>query len=1589
MKSRGIKYFNKNRIINTIIITIIITSSFMSFTLNIGADSPIQTGENPPDGSVNIPSNPILFITVDDPDNDTLNVYWYTNVSGSWEQFATNLSIDTSGGAVQISQFNEDFNEYSTTYWWSVHCSDGTNWTNMTYQFTRGPNIPPLSSDPNPSNNSINVNPAPICSATINDDNLDTMTVYFYDNATHISDTLSYQVSHDGDDAYFYKNSMRENQDYVTMNFWEPYTIMGGLRFRNLQIPQGATITDANLRMHIYDKYDPDDYDDPHCIIYGDDVDNSEVIEGGTSLDERSLTTANVAWNENNLGDSWVESPDISNIIQEIIDRPGWTIGNSMTIISDDVQTNYGFRCWDYQYDDHSYAAYLDITYITDEVIWTLQQTNTNVDPGSTVTWNNFENASDFNTKYWWSVNATDGELWSNVTYQFTTREKYIPNPPSAFNANTYNRTRIDLSWNKGAKADYTYIEWNSINSWSRGQGTLLYNGKGTTVSHEGLEFNTEYFYQAWSWNETDNAWSTTYSSDSATTDPNIIPTQTGEIPTNGSTKIKTNPTLYITVNDADEDSLNVYWYYKSSGHWFLLATNTNVDTTSGPVQLSQTNDYFNKYSTTYWWQVKLTDSYSWTNKTYFFTTKDPSIPPPPLDFNANKYNRSQINLEWTNNPGNNTYIEWNTYSTWLPGEGTLLVNTTTLTSYEHIGLNSGTRYYYRAWGYNVTDDLFSTTNLTANAKTDENNATALSGETPPDNSIGISLTQSKVNVTIEDADGDLFDWTIEGQYIDNTGGNDDTDGNKQANIQTPLPFGTDIIWYVNVSDGYESTNATYTFTSREAYYPNPPTNLIASPYSRTVVNLTWETNQGNNSIIEWNNIETWGPGEGTRLVNSTSIASYNHTGLDPGTINYYRAWSWNKTDNVFSMTNVSASATTPENYPTTLGPPNTPNGSASHNTSFSWNLMIVDNDDPFTWYINCSNGQKNSSVDDTSGLKELYLSGLSEGTKYYVWVDATDGFGWTRKWFSFITKTDHEPPLPINFTATTLSKSQIELSWENTGTNYTYIEWYSLKNWARGDGHPLEYTNTNTSYIHTGLESGTKYYYQAWSYNETWNVYSTYVEASAKTTSNKPPVIESSSPSNGAKNLPRSLTWSVLISDADNDLINWSITCINGQSTNGDNDTSGRKELQISGLAYNTGYTVWVDADDGHDSSSMTYYFSTAPKSSPSPPPPPPPPFDDVPPSNPTNVKCATPVDDNTPTFSWNSASDESGINGYYAKIDDESDKWIGNVRSWTSTDEIDDGIHTFYVKAQDASTNSNQGGYGTCIFTIITKSTDGVPVAHAGGPYFSLTFQNITFDGSRSYDVGGKIVSGYWDFGDGTNGTGTRPTHMYTEAGIFNLTLTITDDEGLTATDITNVTVYLDSDRDGWSDEIETIYGTDINDPDDNPLDTDGDGLPDENAPDKSIWGDYDDDNDGLDDYREGLLGSDSKNKSDVIMIEINNVTYFLVDINNDRQLDLLYHINSDTNTTVKKRDDGSYLLDTTGDGKWDYIYNYASGEVIPHQESASDEFPLLTITLVIIVIIIITIIMLFKIGYLYIEIEEEPQKTSRKSKIRNSKK
>ena len=85
---------------------------------------------------------------------------------------------------------------------------------------------------------------------------------------------------------------------------------------------------------------------------------------------------------------------------------------------------------------------------------------------------------------------------------------------------------------------------------------------------------------------------------------------------------------------------------------------------------------------------------------------------------------------------------------------------------------------------------------------------------------------------------------------------------------------------------------------------------------------------------------------------------------------------------------------------------------------------------------------------------------------------------------------------------------------------------------------------------------------------------------------------------------------------------------------------------------------------------------------------------------------------------------------------------------------------------------------GSGTC--HDAPSATNHPPSAAVGGPYTGIEGGAVAFDATGSSDPDGETVSYAWTFGDGSTGSGVKPTHVYADNGSYSVTLTVTDARG-----------------------------------------------------------------------------------------------------------------------------------------------------------------------------------------------------------------
>lgn len=96
------------------------------------------------------------------------------------------------------------------------------------------------------------------------------------------------------------------------------------------------------------------------------------------------------------------------------------------------------------------------------------------------------------------------------------------------------------------------------------------------------------------------------------------------------------------------------------------------------------------------------------------------------------------------------------------------------------------------------------------------------------------------------------------------------------------------------------------------------------------------------------------------------------------------------------------------------------------------------------------------------------------------------------------------------------------------------------------------------------------------------------------------------------------------------------------------------------------------------------------------------------------------------------------------------------------------------------------NQGLNGSAsIIVQIIAAPNIAPVAIINGPTVADIGQGVTFDAGSSYaNGGGQITNFTWNFGDGGMASGSSVGHSYGSSGSYVVTLTVTDNQGLTGT-------------------------------------------------------------------------------------------------------------------------------------------------------------------------------------------------------------
>jgi chitodextrinase len=296
-----------------------------------------------------------------------------------------------------------------------------------------------------------------------------------------------------------------------------------------------------------------------------------------------------------------------------------------------------------------------------------------------------------------------------------------------------------------------------------------------------------------------------------------------------------------------------------------------------------------------------------------------------------------------------------------------------------------------------------------------------------------------------------------------------------------------------NVSPN-QSLSSPIVMVTSDLIPPSAPTALTATVTTSSVA-LSWSASTDNIGVAGY-----YINRNGVRIVASTSSAltatNYTDSGLAAGYTYTYTVIAYDAAGNTSNNSNLVSATTISD-----ITPPSTPFLLSAVTKSYkevdiAWNPSY-DNVKIGGYYV-YRDGNQIANVTSTTSYKDV---GLSAGTTYFYSVAAYDAAWNVSPVGNSLGATtfppDTAPPsMPNYFTAKALSTSQIRTTWLSSSDNVG-VAGYHL--WRSGGQIPnatstfsssVQISNTtSTSYLDTGLASGTIYVYTVEAYDDTGNI--------------------------------------------------------------------------------------------------------------------------------------------------------------------------------------------------------------------------------------------------------------------------------------------------------------------------------------------------------------------------------------------------------------------------------------------------------------------------------------------------------------------
>lgn len=730
--------------------------------------------------------NPALSAYVSDYNNDeTLDVYFRSNESSMW---STIKSKSVTEG--QTVTYNPDeFSYQNKWYWWSINVTDGEFWANETLSFQTGsfdiPNVTAVTyniEQINLSWNKSNYTTHTYIQRKINDypqNRSDGTNVYFgtgeYFEDTELSpgELYCYRIW-----SYNLTRDIYSTSSSTTLNLTKPCSPVNftsetwDYTSINLSWVKGEG---ANNTVIVYktDNYPTDRFDGIEIYRGNGNWHIASGLKPNDYLNYYSPLPGTDNFGED--GDPFENSCDDDESTKWDLNES--TTGNFSYELGIEPQRVKGFA-----------ILYQDF-YDDDETDWESSITDFEVYNGS---WTND-----------WSSELYNND--SNPKWNYYESPTYYPNA-----------TEVRFS---------AWTEWITPNIYEVLVGKLGYVHcfrAWSVVTKAGItQYSDEYTE---SQNRTQD------------TPENNVPEISNMLPANESVGLNPDIDFSVSVSDQDGQLMNISWQYLDGSNW--VEFDSNILVSNGTYTSSKTFGF----NETFYWRVVVSDTADVDESSlqtdtsvsphYWFTVREQYIPDTPSSLFAETVGNYQINLTFSY-PSDKIYIEHSTEPSWNRGEGTLVYNSTGL-EYEDSGLYSGTHYYYKAWGYNITDSSFSENYISADNITlgapNERPYAPINGQvsTPitSDEEDYLDVYDITLSCYVEDPDSDEMDISFYWGNDDLIGTINNVSSNSTASLYLPDFIDPDwpehdtlFEWYAVADDGkLTNQSINWDFTTCKAW---------------------------------------------------------------------------------------------------------------------------------------------------------------------------------------------------------------------------------------------------------------------------------------------------------------------------------------------------------------------------------------------------------------------------------------------------------------------------------------------------------------------------------------------------------------------------------------------------------------------------------------------------------------------------------------------------------------------------------------------------------------------------------------------------